>query len=178
VNKGRAGPVPGWPPDWLGPAVNIFIAVLMLGGYYALFGIGTWRALRGTGDSNWPTDNADLQTVLSGIGGLIATVFAVTLNLPTTETLGVRVARVLSVVRPPRDDDGNRVWRWESTEQRWLILLGLTLVISYAVLVPLGFIAALIRTDHTPGFIAKFSGPGMGIFVTALTLFLGKLTRE
>jgi hypothetical protein len=174
-----SSPVPGFPPRWLQVGVNVGLAVTLLGGYLVLFGWGTYRAWRGIGESTWPVDNEDLHTVLSGIGGLLATIFAVALNLPVNDTMGRRSARVLSIILPPKPDiTGQARWDWDKLENQVLTVVGVAMVLAYLMLVPLGFFATLFHADHTPDFIEKFSGPGMGVLVTAVTLWVGRLARS
>jgi hypothetical protein len=169
---------PPFPPKWLPPFINIVIGTTVVVGYLVLFLLGVHRAWFRDAAPTWPVANEDVQSLLAGIGGIAATLFAMTLGLPTDDKVHRRSAKVLSIWPPRPDATGIRNWDWEGFERRVLVGLGVTLVLAYLVLTPLGLAATIWRTDHTPEFIAKFSGPGVAALLTAATLWLGRLARR
>jgi hypothetical protein len=144
------------------------LSLIFLGGYLVLFVWGLVLGLHGKANADWPTGNEDAQTLLSSIGGLAAVFFTVALNLPGKDPPRVRAARVLGFVRAPD---------WKGIDRKVLVVLGTLLVILFPLLTLAGFAETIWRTDSTPGFIAKFAGPGIGILVTAVTVSASRLTR-
>jgi hypothetical protein len=162
-------------PSWLSVLVNILIATLLVGGWIVLFTLGSIRGIRGEGMTTWPWSNEDGQTLLAGIGGLASTVFAIALNLPTDPKPHERVASVLQLVPTKRF---LRTPSADSVERVALIVFGILLTISVPVLIVLGAWATFKHPDETPLFISKFSGPGLGILLTALVFWFAKIARR
>jgi len=157
-------------PRWLKPIVEVIVGLLFVGGYLVIFIWGLTLGAKGHGSPNWPIKNDQVQILLSTLGGLAATLFTVALNLPTKDKLRLRAARTFGLVRPRAE------WP-QGFERSVLVVLGTTLVLLFPFMTLAGFIESLARPDKTPSFIVNFAGPGMGILVTAVTVWLTGLTR-
>jgi hypothetical protein len=167
-----------------------------------LFIWGLWLGVFENGKGDWPSDNEDLQSLLSTLGGIAATFFAVALNRPrqdegdTERTHESNQPTVLSLPgassavllrRTGLEGIGKasarvlglvRLPEWEGLDRTVLVVFGTLLVLLFPLLTVGGFIEAVARdTNDVPAFIAKFAGPGLGLLVTAFALSASRLTR-
>jgi hypothetical protein len=91
-------------PAWVPVVVNIFVALVLVGAFFYFYAKGNLLAYTRKGHPDWPSSDPLLDSILTGVGGIMAAIFAVALNLPRSpvprsfRTLVSGVANVLNLV--------------------------------------------------------------------------------
>ena len=156
-------------PKFVRPLITILLTVFFIGGYIVLFARGLWLGVFDDGEKNWPTADEDAQAVLTAVGGIAATLFAVALNLPDNASFGSRAASTIGLRKLPG---------WDTIDRVVLVVFGTALVLCYVPFSIIGFFATIARAEaDVPSFVANFAGPGFGILLTAFLIHASGLTR-
>lgn len=179
-------------PSWVRVIVNILIAVVLVGSFLYLYIVGNYLAWTNQSSPNWPSQDSILELILTGVGGVMAAVFAVALNLPrspiprTLSGITRNISYLLGVVpSPPASEHGTRGAKkkgarpggngddpWETINAKALLIFAVLLVLAYPILTFASVFTKLNYATVAPNFIVNFAGVGAGVLVGAFAVWL------
>lgn len=195
-----------FPPPWLPVIVNLLIALILLGSFLTLYVWGNVLAWQGKGTPDWPTKSEILETMITAMGGIMAAVFSVALNLsasrrPTTfRELVQRIVNVLTIIAPP--EAAAEPWvvaeilerlrggppalailarpreTWLTLNDRALTVVAVILTLAYLFLVPASAVSAIFFVKTAPTFICAFGKVGIGVLVGAFAAWVGGIPKR
>ena len=179
-------------PSWVRVFVNILIAVVLVGGFLYLYAVGNYLAWTGQSTPNWPSQDPILESLLTGVGGVMAAVFAVALNLPrspiprSVSAVTRNMSYLMGVVpsSPERagtrglskkkgaGSGGNGGDPWDNINDKALLIFAVLLVFAYPILTFGSVYTKLKYPTLAPNFIINFAGVGAGVLLGAFAVWL------